>query len=135
MTSTTTAVPTVWPTFACRDSRAELHFLVDAFGFTERAVYGEGDAIDHAELTWAGPDGAVCGGVMFGPHLPDDPCGQPPGGASVHVVVTAPDALYDRAVAAGATVVRPIEDTDFGSRQFVVRDPEGNVWSFGTWYE
>ncbi|GAA2567088.1 hypothetical protein GCM10010210_48400 [Pseudonocardia hydrocarbonoxydans] len=48
-------------------------------------------------------------------------------------VVTAPDDLHDRAVAAGATVLRPVEDTDYGSRQFVVRDPEGNVWSFGTW--
>lgn len=124
-----TSVPSVWPTFVCRDPDAQLRFLVDAFGFTERAVYRSDGAIDHAELTWGD------GGVMFGPHRPDDPCGQPPGGASVHVVVTAPDDLYDRAVAAGATVLRAIEDTDFGSRQFVVRDPEGNVWSFGTWYE
>lgn len=129
----TSTIPTVWPTFVCHDPRAQLRFLVDAFGFTERAVYG--DPLEHAELTWTGPGGAVTGGVMFGPHQPDDPCGQPPGGASVHVVVTAPDSLYDRAVAAGATVVRAIEDTDFGSRQFVVRDPEGNIWSFGTWYE
>jgi uncharacterized glyoxalase superfamily protein PhnB len=32
-------------------------------------------------------------------------------------------------------VVRNPEDTDYGSRQFVVEDPDGNVWSFGTWYE
>ncbi|GAA3241135.1 VOC family protein [Pseudonocardia petroleophila] len=128
--ATSASVPTVWPTFVCRDADAELRFLVDAFGFTERAVHrGDDGGIEHAELTWGD------GGVMVGTHRPDDPCGQPPGGASVHVVVTAPDALHDRAVAAGATVLRPIEDTDYGSRQFVVRDPEGNVWSFGTWYE
>jgi uncharacterized glyoxalase superfamily protein PhnB len=131
----TTTVPTVWPTFVCRDPHAQLRFLVDAFGFTERAVHTDEGVVEHAELVWNGPDGTPSGGVMFGQHRPDDPCGQPPGGASVHVVVTAPDDLYDRAVAAGAVVLRPIEDTDYGSRQFVVRDPEGNVWSFGTWYE
>jgi uncharacterized glyoxalase superfamily protein PhnB len=135
MTRTQTALPTVWPTFVCRDPRAELRFLVDAFGFTERAVYADGDVVHHAELTWSGPDGAAAGGVMFGAVNEADPCGQPPGHGSVHVVVTDPDALYARAVAAGAVVVRDLEDTDYGSRQFVVRDPEGNVWSFGTWYE
>ena len=111
MTSTTTAVPTVWPTFVCRDPPPSCASSWTPSGFAERAVYG--DPLEHAELTWAAPDGAVAGGVMFGPDRPDDLCGQPPGGASVHVVVTAPDT---------------------GSRQFVVRDPEGNVWSFGTWY-
>jgi uncharacterized glyoxalase superfamily protein PhnB len=135
MTRTATAVPSVWPTFVCRDPRAELRFLVDAFGFVERAVYAEGEVVHHAELTWAGPDGTPAGGVMFGAVDEDDPCGQPPGGSSIHVVVTDPDALFDRAVAGGAVVLREPEDTDYGSRQFIVRDPEGNVWSFGTWYE
>jgi uncharacterized glyoxalase superfamily protein PhnB len=30
---------------------------------------------------------------------------------------------------------REPEDTDHGSRQFVVHDPEGDVWGVGTWYE
>ncbi|WP_300018982.1 VOC family protein [Pseudonocardia sp.] len=34
-----------------------------------------------------------------------------------------------------ATVVRKPGDTAYGSRQFVVRDPEGHTWSAGTWYE
>ena len=50
-------------------------------------------------------------------------------------MVADPDPLFARAVAAGAVVLREPEDTDYGSRQFIVRDPEGNVWSFGTWYE
>jgi uncharacterized glyoxalase superfamily protein PhnB len=43
------------------------------------------------------------------------------------------DEHYERAVAAGAEVVRPIHDTDYGSRDYIVRDPEGNLWSFGTY--
>jgi uncharacterized glyoxalase superfamily protein PhnB len=38
-----------------------------------------------------------------------------------------------RAVAADATVVRELCDTDYGSREFSVSDLEGNRWSFGTY--
>jgi uncharacterized glyoxalase superfamily protein PhnB len=36
-------------------------------------------------------------------------------------------------VAAGTDVVRPLEDTDYGSHTFTTRDPEGNLWTFGTY--
>lgn len=135
MNRTATTLPTVWPCLSFRDARAALRFLVDAFGFTERAVYGDGDTVVHAELTWPGPDGTVAGGVMLGSAGEPGPGGAPLRRSAVHIVVDDPDALFARAVAAGATVQRGLEDTDYGSRQFVVRDPEGNVWSFGTWYE
>jgi len=35
--------------------------------------------------------------------------------------------------AAGADIIRKPEDTDYGSREFALRDPEGNLWSFGTY--
>ncbi|MGH9279492.1 MAG: VOC family protein, partial [Acidimicrobiales bacterium] len=44
-----------------------------------------------------------------------------------------PDTLYKRATEAGAEVVRGLEDADYGSRGFTVTDPEGNLWSFGTY--
>jgi uncharacterized glyoxalase superfamily protein PhnB len=50
-----------------------------------------------------------------------------------YAVTDEPDALYRRAVAAGAQVTREMEDADYGSRGFTVRDPEGNQWSFGTY--
>jgi uncharacterized glyoxalase superfamily protein PhnB len=56
-----------------------------------------------------------------------------PGTASIYVVTDAPDALFDRATAAGAEVVRELKDEDYGSRGFTVRDPEGTLWSFGTY--
>jgi uncharacterized glyoxalase superfamily protein PhnB len=49
------------------------------------------------------------------------------------VVCTDLDGLCERAVGAGATVVRELRDEDYGSRGFSVRDPEGNLWSFGTY--
>lgn len=127
-----TDLPAVWPTFTCHDPRAQIRFLVDGLGFTERAVHTDaGGAVQHAELLW--PEGRTPGGVMLGPV---DPSGRPPGGASIHVVVDGDvDDRFARAVAAGASPVRPPEDTDYGSRQCVVSDPEGNLWSVGTWYE
>jgi uncharacterized glyoxalase superfamily protein PhnB len=50
-----------------------------------------------------------------------------------YVVVDDPDALHDRAKAAGATIERELSDQDYGSREFTARDPEGNLWSFGTY--
>jgi uncharacterized glyoxalase superfamily protein PhnB len=35
----------------------------------------------------------------------------------------------------GAAIERDLEETDYGSRQFVLRDPAGGIWSLGTWYE
>jgi uncharacterized glyoxalase superfamily protein PhnB len=49
------------------------------------------------------------------------------------VVTDDPDGLFARATSAGATVLRELYDTDYGSRDFAVIDPEGNHWSFGTY--
>jgi uncharacterized glyoxalase superfamily protein PhnB len=51
----------------------------------------------------------------------------------VYVVCDNPDELFERAVGAGAELVRGLRDEDYGSRGFTVRDPEGNLWSFGTY--
>jgi uncharacterized glyoxalase superfamily protein PhnB len=122
--------PQVWPTLRARDARALIRFLVDVLGFEETVVYGEGDRVDHAQLTW--PPG---GGIMLGSARddPDDPWALAPGGGAAYAVTDDPDAIHDRAVAAGAKIIRPLEDTDYGSREFSLRDPEGNRWSFGTY--
>ena len=120
---TTAPPPQVWPTLSARNARALIKFLVDAFGFEEIVVYGEGDQVHHAELAW--PPG---GGVMLGSS------GATTAGAfRAYVVCDDPDALFKRAVAGGATVVQELTDTDYGSRDFAVLDPEGNRWNFGTY--
>jgi uncharacterized glyoxalase superfamily protein PhnB len=122
--------PQVWPTLRARDGRALIKFLVEAFGFEETVVYGEGDRVDHAQLSW--PEG---GGIMLGSarDSADDPWPLRPGSFGAYVVTDTPDELFARATAAGATVVRSLNDTDYGSRDFTVSDPEGNRWSFGTY--
>jgi|TARA_B100000929_G_scaffold226_1_gene233 uncharacterized glyoxalase superfamily protein PhnB len=57
----------------------------------------------------------------------------PDGPISVYVVTDQPDELYRRAVEADAEIIRGLNDEDYGSRGFSATDPEGNVWSFGTY--
>jgi uncharacterized glyoxalase superfamily protein PhnB len=129
----TTNEPSVWPSLTYRDARAALEFLAKAFGFEERAAYARQDdpsIIEHAEMRWGRG-----GGIMFGTAGKDDSAygRRVPGNDAVYVVCHHPDALFERATAAGAEVVRGLKDEDYGSRGFTVRDPEGNLWSFGTY--
>jgi uncharacterized glyoxalase superfamily protein PhnB len=121
----------VWPTLRARDARALIRFLVDAFGFEETAVYGEGDIVHHAELSWP-PGGGVMVGSAGRPGTEDQWPVQP-GSFGAYVVTDDPDGLFARATAAGAEVLSGLHETDYGSRDFAVRDPEGNRWSFGTY--
>jgi uncharacterized glyoxalase superfamily protein PhnB len=129
-TPSTTPPPNVWPSMQAKDARGMIRFLVDAFGFEETVVYGDGDLVDHAQLSWP-----LGGGVMLGSQRDDlnDPSSKPRGVISCYVVTDDPDALCARARAAGAEITRELNDTDYGSRDFAARDPEGNQWSFGTY--
>ena len=53
---------------------------------------------------------------------------------ALYVSVKDPDALHARAVAAGAKIETALHDTSYGSREFACRDPEGNLWSLGTYW-
>ncbi len=122
-TETTTAGCVVWPCLAYRDADAAIRFLVEVFGFTERACYREGGLVTHAELAWPGGGGIMLGST--GSRGEGDPFEQSVGHSSTYLVTDQPDALFQRATAAGAEVVRELRDEEYGSRGFTVRDPEG----------
>jgi len=121
-----TPAPTVWPTLQAKDANALIDFLVDTVGFRRTAVYADGDQVAHAQLDW--PEG---GGIMLGSHKEDSYWSMEPGMAGTYVVTDDPDGLYERLRAKGVDMVRHIEDQDYGNRDFIIRDPEGNLWSFG----
>jgi uncharacterized glyoxalase superfamily protein PhnB len=114
------------PTLRYQDAPAAIDFLERAFGFERKAVYESDGTVHHAELTYGR------GMVMLGSTGQGDPQFDTRRG-SAYVIVADPDALHDRAKAAGAEISRDLQDTDYGSREFAARDPEGNVWSFGTY--
>ncbi len=120
--------PTVWPTLKARDALALIDFYVSTFGFLRTAVYADGDRVGHAQLDW--PEG---GGIMLGSHEPGAAWSREPGTFGAYVVTDQVDEVYARVQAAGAKITRELNTTDYGSREFVVADPEGNLWSFGSY--
>ena len=113
------------------DLEAAQRFLVRAFGFTQGVVEHDpsGRAV-HAEVSMHGtviwlhrvdPDH----GLLSATSLP----GQPGG---VVVLVDDVDAHYQNAKNAGANIVLPPEDQQYGQREYAARDPEGNYWYFAT---
>jgi len=119
--------PTIYPSLRYRDARAGIAWLKDTFGFEERVVYSNDDgSVAHAELSF-GPSI-----VMLGSEK-DDVYDGHIGQSWAYVAVEDPEERYERARAAGAEIVRELADTDYGSRDFAVRDPEGNLWNFGTY--
>jgi len=122
----------VWPCLSYSDARAAIRFLVDTLGFSESAVYGEGERVDHAELAW--PYG---GGLMLGSSKPESPLGQKQADdGSVYLVVpedSVADDLYRKVVDAGATITVDLRDEDYGSHGFTCRDPHGVFFSIGTY--
>jgi uncharacterized glyoxalase superfamily protein PhnB len=115
------------PTLRYRDAKAAIEFLERAFGLERKEVYENDDGtVAHAELTHGR------GMVMLGSARTGDPQFETRR-SSMYVIVGDPDALHDRAKSAGARITRELQDTDYGSREFTAEDPEGNVWSFGTY--
>jgi uncharacterized glyoxalase superfamily protein PhnB len=127
---------TIIPTLRYTNAPAAIDWLCQTFGFAQNAVYkAEDGSIAHAQLTLGG------GMVMLGSARDDEhshsfKSPEELGGVetrSVYIVVPDADAVFTRAQAAGATVIRAVYDTPYGSREFSVKDPEGHSWSVGTY--
>lgn len=121
----------IYPTLLYADAKAAIRQLTEAFGFTELTVYeSEDGTVMHAELVQGG------GAVMLGSKDRGgifDTAMKDAGPAGVYVVVDDVDAHHQRAVDHGAEILKPPTDQDYGARDYLARDAEGNLWSFGTY--
>lgn len=131
----TPAGPTVTPSVHYKDAVRAIRWLTDAIGFRIVSRYDAPDGtVRFAELVWRT-------GVVFVSSRPSasNPWSRV-GPASIALVAedaAAVDRQYERAVRAGAEIVRPVHDAftpafPEGSHQFDLRDPEGNLWTIGT---
>lgn len=130
-TNTTIAAQVrLWPTLSFRDADTMMRWLAEV-GFVEHATYradSDPAVVVHAEWLWPGG-----GGVMFGSLRDDGEWPVEPRRSSCYLVTDDPDGAFARAVAAGGAAVREPREEDYGGRGCVVRDPEGNLWSFGSY--
>jgi PhnB protein len=95
-------------------------FIVDVLGATERRRMDMGGGGVHCELELG--DSVLMVGAGGGMSFP----------AMVHVYVGDSDAVYERALAAGATSVAEPHDTGFGDHRSAFDDPWGNQWWVAT---
>ena len=118
----------VTPYLAVRGGRAAIAFYEAAFGAVEKLVIEEPDGlIGHATL------GIGAGEIYLADEHPEFEAVVGPetlGGTSVTIdlEVEDVDAAVDRAVNAGATLVRPPDHPPSGVQAGKVRDPYGHVW-------
>ena len=126
--------PRLYPTFRYRDAAKMIDWLQAAFGFRLHVKHLDGDKVAHAQMSFGSSM------IMLG-SVRDDEWGRTVGapgqgnaGKSVYIAVDDADALYARANRAGARIIEEPTDRDYGSREFICADPEGNVWSFGTYW-
>lgn len=135
MTPARTPSPLV-ATMRYKDAPAAIEWLCDALGFERHLVVpDDGGGIAHAQLRFGngmimlGSDrDDAFGSVQRAPTSADAVVTQ-----SVYLIVDDPDAHYQRALDAGAQVVMPIRDEDYGGRGFTIRDPGGHVWTVGSY--
>jgi uncharacterized glyoxalase superfamily protein PhnB len=128
---------TLIPSLRYRDANAAIDWLVRVFGFHKQAVYpGPNDTVAHAQLTFGAgmimlgsvDNGGEAGRFMVQP----DEIGQRQT-HGIYLVVPDADAVHASAKAAGAEMVFEIRDMDYGGRAFTCRDPEGYLWSIGSY--
>jgi uncharacterized glyoxalase superfamily protein PhnB len=119
----------IYPVLKYENAYAAIDFLERAFGFERHELHeGEGGKVDHAQLSF-GDQLVMLSSTGSGNPVFDQGTGR----TSVYLAVDEVDALHDRAVGAGAEIVMPLTDQEYGSRDFVARDPEGNLWCYGTY--
>jgi uncharacterized glyoxalase superfamily protein PhnB len=117
----------IFPALRYADARGAIEFLKSVAGFEELAVMeNEDGTIAHAELVFEG-------GVIMLSTRRDEEDRFPGGPITMYVALDEVDAHHDRAVATGAEVVMELTDQDYGSREYAIKDPEGSVWTFGTY--
>jgi PhnB protein len=119
------------PYLCCQDAARAIDFYKQAFGATEVMRLAEPSGrIGHAEIKIGE---AV---IMLADEYPEMGVRSPLslGGTpvAIHLYVSDVDALAERAVAAGATVLRPVADQFYGDRSGTISDPFGHRWFLAT---
>jgi len=107
-----------------------IQFYREAFGASEVFRLPMGDKLAHGEIRIGDSH------IMLSDEWPDMDLLGPRrrGGATASLMIYLPDVdiAFDRAVRAGATVERPVEDQFWGDRMGTVLDPFGHRWTLAT---
>jgi PhnB protein len=126
--------PQVTPYLYVDGAAAAIEFYVKVLGAKERMrMPGPDGKLGHAELELGN------GLIMLADEHPDMGVRSPKaiGGSpmSIHAYVDDADAVFDAAIAEGATELRPVENQFYGDRSGQFEDPFGHRWNVATHVE
>ncbi len=125
----------IWAALNFADARAGIEFMTDVLGFVADLVVPdehEPDIIVHSQLRW--PEGGVVQAASA--NRDGNPYSQQPiGSGSLYVITADPTAVHGRCVEADAEIIAEPTTPEYDptGTVFSLRDPEGNLWSFGTY--
>lgn len=126
----------IWAAVHYADALAGIRFMTDVLGFEEQLVVTSPDdpsVVVHSQLRW--PEGGIVQAGTAAVGDEHDVFRRTPGSQSLYVITTDPQSVWERCRAAGVEVVREpaAPDYDPDGTVFAIRDPEENIWSFGTY--
>jgi uncharacterized glyoxalase superfamily protein PhnB len=122
----------VYPSLYYDDAAAAIDYIERTFGFRRRLVVsGENGRVVHSELSYGNV--VVMVGSTDETRGRVSPLGARGATGGLSIRVEDPDAHHARSAAEGAEIVHPLKDEDYGSRGYMVKDPEGHLWYFGTY--
>lgn len=136
MASSARTTCTTIPCLSYRDAHAAIDWLCKAFGFKKHAVHEDDvGGVAHAQLTFG--NGMIMLGTLrdsaYGRHIASPRDGDGRVTQSAYVIVADCKAHYHQAKAAGAEIVLDYEEQNYGGAGYSCRDPEGHLWSFGSY--
>ena len=122
----------IYPSLTYDDAPAAIEWLCRAFGFEKRLVVpADNGKIMHSELT-LGP-GVIMVSSPKAEYRRVSPRGLPGSPLMLSVRIADPDEHCARAKEAGGVILREVQDEPYGSRGYMVEDPGGHTWYFGTY--
>lgn len=124
------------PCLKYTDAKAAIAWLEKAFGFHAHLVVpGERDIIAHAQLTFQN----TMIMISSSGNSDLDKYMKSPGGLRgintqiAYIIIDHVDDHYTKAKEAGAKIILDIKDEEYGGRGYTCQDPQGVIWSFGTY--
>ena len=108
------------PIFSVSDLSKSIEFFTETLGFQLDFIYGEpqfyaGLFKDSVEL-----------------HLVSKNLRQPAGSGNLSILTNEVDDLHQKLIDAKVQIIVPLDDRDYGLRDFSCKDPDGNIIVFGT---
>lgn len=125
--------PRLFPTMRCLDPEAMMRWLTEALGFREHFAHRNGGIVEHAQM-------ALGSSILMLGQSRDDAYGKMVGDIdgrrtdALYLAVNDVDQVFEKVKASGSIIETEVKNTDYGSREFACRDPEGNLWSIGDYW-